>query len=223
MRRRKIRYAVSPASRRRIFFSRAQLTFFALIMALAAMTVLVFRASAFLKELASSMAMSDATDMVNLAINDAIKSKMQSESYDYDTFVTLEKDGEGNITAIKSNMAEINRFSSEILDTVSQTAESGKLNIKIPVGNLLGLNLTLGRGPKIPVNIIMLTSSFAEVKNELEATGINQSRHQMILEVAVDIDILVPWETMSTRVVSRALIAETVVVGRVPDTYIDME
>ena len=223
MRRRKIRYAVSPASRRRVFFSHSQLAFFIVIMAAAAMAALTLRASSFLKELASSMAMSDATDMVNLAINDAIKEKMNEESYDYDTFVTLQKDGEGNVTAITSNMAEINRFSAEILDAVSQSAESGKLNIRIPIGNLLGLNITLGRGPKIPVNIIMLTSSFAEVKNEMTATGINQTRHQMILEVAVDVDILVPWETMSARVTSRALIAETVVVGRVPDTYIDME
>ena len=69
----------------------------------------------------------------------------------------------------------------------------------------------------------MLTSSYTDYKNELISAGINQTRHQIKLEVVVDIDILVPWDTMSTQVVSEALIAETIIVGKVPETYVDTE
>lgn len=193
-----------------------------LLLLLAGAAVLTARAGAFLKELAASMAMSDATDIVTMAINDTIKNKMAEGAYDYSYFVSLEKDGEGNVTAITTNMSRINSFSAEVLSDVAAAADSGRLDISIPLGNLLGLSLTLGKGPDIPVDIIMLTSSFTKFQNELVSSGINQTRHQIILKVTVDIDILIPWDTMSTRVETDTLIAETVVVGKVPDTYIDM-
>lgn len=194
-----------------------------LFLIVAGLLALLVKASVFLKDLSGEMALSDASDMVTLAINDTINRKMSEGQYDYDYFVSLEKDSAGNITAIKTNMARVNAFSSEVLSDVVQSADSGELDVQIPVGNLLGMNVTLGRGPKIPVDIIMLTSSHAEFKNDLTSAGINQTKHQMVLEVVVDIDILVPWETLSTQVVTDTLIAETVIVGKVPQTFVDVE
>ena len=72
------------------------------------------------------------------------------------------------------------------------------------------------------VKIIMLTSSYADFRNEIESAGINQVKHQIILEVRVQIDVMLPWEVKSTEVVSEVLIAETVLVGKVPDTYLNL-
>ncbi len=176
----------------------------------------------FLKNISGDMALSDASDMITAAINDKINEKMSQEQYTYDYFVTLQKDSDGNVTAISANMARINTLSSDILQEVIAATNSGKLDEKIPLGNLLGSNLTLGRGPKIPVKVIMLTSSYADFKNELSSAGINQIKHQIILEVKVQIDVLLPWELRSTEVVSEVLIAETVIVGKVPETYLSL-
>lgn len=184
---------------------------------------LAVKASVYLKELAGEMALSDASDLITLTINDTVNRKMREGQYDYDYFVSLEKDNDGGITAITANMAQINTFSTEVLQDIVNASDNGALNIEIPLGNLLGMNLTLGKGPMIPVEIIMLTSSHAEFKNELVSSGINQTKHQIILEIIVDIDILVPWEQMSTQVVSETLIAETVIVGKVPDTFVNVE
>ena len=73
------------------------------------------------------------------------------------------------------------------------------------------------------VKIIVLTSSRVEFNNSIVTAGINQTKHQINLEVIVDIDILVPWGTESTQVITEVLIADTIVVGRVPDTYLSME
>lgn len=189
---------------------------------LAGIAAFSLRSAAYLKQLAGEIALSDASDLVILAVNDVINRKMAEGEYDYDYFVTLEKDNSGGITAISSNMVEINAFATQVLNEVVHAADSGDLDVEIPLGNLLGFNLTVGRGPKIPVDIIMLTSSHADFKNELMSSGINQTKHQMILEIVVDIDILVPWETLSTQVVSRTLIAETVIVGGVPDTFVNV-
>ena len=194
-----------------------------LCLLMAGIFTFALKAGKYLKELAGEMALSDASDLVILAINDVVNRKMLEGEYDYDYFVSLEKDNAGGITAITTNMVEINAFASQVLDDVVRAADSGELNVKIPLGNLLGFNLSIGKGPKVPVRIIMLTSSRADFKNELVSSGINQTKHQMILEIVVDIDILVPWETLSTQVVSRTLIAETVIVGGVPDTFVNVE
>ena len=81
----------------------------------------------------------------------------------------------------------------------------------------------MGKGPEIPVDIIMLTSSRTDYKNVLETASINQTKHQILLRVIVDVDVLVPWETVSTQVECDVLIAETVIVGTVPDTYFNLE
>lgn len=177
----------------------------------------------FLGRLTAEMAMSDATDMVIEAINETVRSTMAQGDYGYDHFVSLEKDTSGNITAVSANMAHINAISAEILNKVIDSAESGKLNLRVPLGNLLGSSLLLGKGPDVPVEIITLTSSFVDIENELIATGINQAKHKIVLKINVDIDILIPWDVLSTRVESSVLIAETVIVGKVPETYVSVE
>ena len=176
----------------------------------------------FLKDISGQMALSNASDTITATINDKINEKMSEGQYDYNYFVTLQKDNSGNITAISANMARINTLSSEILQEVIAATNSGMMDIDIPLGNLLGSNLLLGRGPNVPVKIIMLTSSYSDFRNELEAAGINQVKHQIILEVRVQIDVMLPWEVQSTEVVSEVLIAETVLVGKVPDTYLNL-
>lgn len=189
------------------------------------LTVLIFcfKAVFYLRRLTGEMAMSDAIDMVTLAVNNTVRRIMSEGNYSYDYFVSIEKDNEGNVAAISANMSRINAVSAQILSEVVEAAENGVLKIKVPLGNLLGSNILMGKGPEVPIEVITLTSSFIDIENELISTGINQAKHKIILKIDVDVDILVPWDLLTTRVESHVLIAETVIVGRVPDTYVDVE
>ncbi|MBP8639608.1 MAG: sporulation protein YunB [Oscillospiraceae bacterium] len=198
-----------------------KVTFFIIFIIIAICVALVI-AGNYLKKISGEMALSNASDTITAAINDKINEKMSEGQYDYNYFVTLQKDDTGNITAISANMARINTLSSEILQEVIAATNNGMDDIKIPLGNLLGSNLLMGRGPDIPVKIIMLTSSYADFRNEIASAGINQVKHQIILEVRVQIDVMLPWELKSTEVLSEVLIAETVLVGKVPDTYLNL-
>lgn len=193
-----------------------------IIFVIIALCVAVSLAGSFLKEISGQMALSNASDTITAVINDKINEKMSEGQYDYNYFVTLQKDDAGNITAISANMARINTLSSEILQEVIAATNNGMEDIQIPLGNLMGSNLLMGRGPDIPVKIIMLTSSYADFRNEIESAGINQVKHQIILEVRVQIDVMLPWEVQSTEVLSEVLIAETILVGKVPDTYLNL-
>lgn len=207
--------AIKPTGRRRGGF--ALLSFLGLSL------LFLSCAAVFLKDLSSQIAVSDASDIVTVQINNAIREIMDSGDFSGDYFVTFEKNSSGEVTAISSNMARINALSAKILDRVVGATENHTITVEIPAGNLTGISLLMGRGPGIPVQIIVLTSSRVEFNNSIVTAGINQTKHQINLEVIVDIDILIPWDTESAQVVTEVLIADTVVVGQVPDTYLNME
>ncbi len=200
-------------------FRRGTRIFLKSLILLSMLSVLVVPSSIYLRRVAAQMAVSDATDCVTLAINDAIYQEMSDGLFDYGYFVNLEKDTSGRITAISTNMARINTLSAQLLRDVVRGADGGKLEIKVPLGNLIGTNLLHGRGPDVPVEIIILTSSSAAFRNEIRSAGINQTLHQILLDVRVDIDVMIPWDTISTSVKSEVLVAETVIVGEVPRIY----
>ena len=195
---------------------------FVIIALLAFLFLLVMTASVFLKDISSQIAVSDASDIVTVSVNNAISQVLGSGDYSGDYFVDFVKNVNGDVTAISSNMAKINTLSAQILDKVVGTTEKNSITVKIPSGNLTGISLLMGRGPKIPVKIIVLTSSRVEFNNNIITAGINQTKHQINLEVIVDVEILVPWGSETAQVVNEVLIADTVIVGEVPDTYLNM-
>lgn len=195
----------------------------ALLFILAILCLFLAAVAVFLKDLSSQIAVSDASDIVTVQINNAIADIMAEQDYSGDYFVSFEKSATGEVTAISSNMARINALSAKILHQVVGATENRTIEIGIPVGNLTGISLLMGRGPNIPVQIIVLTSSRVEFNNSIVTAGINQTKHQINLEVIVDIDILVPWGTENAQVVTEILIADTIVVGQVPDTYLNVQ
>ena len=95
----------------------------------------------FLGKLSTQIAVSDATDIVTKAVNDSINEVIGQGIYGFDYFVNLDKDSDGSVTAITSNMAHINTLSTDILNSVIESTDNGVINVGIPFGNLTGLNL----------------------------------------------------------------------------------
>ena len=186
---------------------------------------LMFSASAllYLKRISGQIAVSDACDIMTLQVNAAITQLLQDGDYDADWFVRFEKNETGEVSAISSNMTHINALSADLLERVVGLTENRMLTVSIPAGNLTGFSLLMGRGPGIPVEIQVLTSSHVEFRNNIVTAGINQTKHQISLLVIVDIDVLVPWGSESAQVCTELLIADTVIVGQVPDTYLNMD
>lgn len=187
--------------------------------------ILLFLASAFifLNDISSQIALSDACDIVTMRVNRTISELFAEKNYDADWFVSFEKSENGEVSAVSCNMARINSLSAEILSRTVDSTENSTITVSIPLGNLTGISLLMGRGPKIPVRILMLTSSKVEFSNNLISAGINQTKHQINIDVIVDVDVLLPWGTESSQVDTEVLIADTVVVGNVPQTLFERQ
>ncbi len=196
----------------------------AALLALAAVLLAFFiPAVRFFRKLTGAMAVSNATDLINRTVSDVVEAKMQELAGAERSFVSFEKDQSGNITAIVTDTAKVNVLSAELLSAVVAASDAGDLNLRVPLGDLLGVSLFLGKGPRIPVKITLLTSSRVEVSNVLTDAGINQTRHQLLLSIRVDADVLLPWEIRSAAIETPVLVAENVIVGRVPQTYVTTE
>ena len=173
-----------------------------------------------LRDLSGQMVLSDAKDTAIDTVNEAVLLMMSRGSYDYDYFVDLGVSSDGQVTSLNANMSRINAFSAALLDYVGQL-DRKNVRVSIPLGNLTGSSLLLGRGPEIEIQMIMLTSPRIEFHSELSAAGINQTEHRLLLNVVVDIDVLVPWGSVETQATTEVLIAQTVIVGRVPNLYVN--
>lgn len=194
-----------------------------LLVLLISFTAFLVTAVAFLRRVSTEMAISDAIDIVTLDINSSVNELMRSDSVGYDRFVSLETGPDGSVTAIQTNMAEINALAADMLDRIVGKGDRRIIEVDVPLGNLLGSSLLMGKGPMVPLDIIMLTSSRIDFHNSLEGAGINQTKHRIIFEITVQIDILLPWDMAAAEVKSDVIVAETVIVGTVPETYIVME
>lgn len=157
-------------------------------------------------------------------INEAIETQMQSDDIDYENIVFLEKDINGNITALKTNINEVNRLKTQILSVIDDLLLDLDVNeIGIPLGSLILPELFSGSGPKLPVKVMAVSASDAEFHNAFSEAGINQTSHRIMMDVAITMTVLTPIGTQSVTVTSAVVIAETVIVGNVPDSYVNVK
>ena len=164
------------------------------------------------------------TQVVNATsdlINDAIDAQIENGNIQYDRIVYFEKDLDGRITALKTNMSEVNRLKTDILNRINdEILALDSSQIGIPLGSLFLPEFFSGRGPAIPVQILSIRNSDASFSSEFMEAGINQTLQKLTMTVSVDVTILVLGKTSSCTVSSQVVVAETVIVGHVPDTYL---
>ena len=188
--------------------------------ALVAGGTLVMIAAARLQPLLSGMATARVSNTVTRIVSEAVYEAIEQGALQYDGLVSFEKDTEGRITAVRSNMAAFNHLQSEILDTVlTRVGQVSAKELSIPIGTLTGSALLAGRGPRVTVRMETLGSSEANFRNDFASAGINQTRHQIILTIDVSVSVLLPGFRTATKVSNSFIVAETVIVGSVPETY----
>ena len=164
------------------------------------------------------------TDAVSLKINRVIQSQIRSGLLDYDALVTMEKDAEGNVTALITNVSAVNLLQAEITIRIIQEISDNFISeLEIPLGTVMDSSLFYGRGPLIPVKLKAVTNVSARFENDFSAAGINQTRHQIRLNVSVQVLVVIPGRELTAPVNTTVVIAETVIVGKVPELYASMD
>lgn len=181
---------------------------------------LVLVGTARMRPLLENLATTRVSNTVNRIISEAVNEAIQNGEISYEQLISLEKDTEGHITAVHSNMAAFNRLQSQILDIILLKIDQvSARELSIPIGTLTGSALLAGRGPRISVRMESVGSSSARFENRFISAGINQTNHRIVLAVDVSVSILLPGYATATKVSTEVTVAETVIVGAVPETY----
>lgn len=158
--------------------------------------------------------------VVSSVINDAVLSELDRIGADYPSLVTLSTNSDGDVTSVQSNVININRLKANIADRVErEIARLSAVDIRIPIGTLLGLQLLHGKGFNVGMSVVPLGYASTTIISEFTDAGINQTLHRIIIEIGVDVDALIPGYETRVPVKTSIVAAETVIVGKVPDAY----
>jgi sporulation protein YunB len=167
------------------------------------------------RELAQAQVINATSDL----INDAIDRQIEAGNIQYDRIVYFEKNLNGAITALKTNMSEVNRLKTNTLNIINdEILALDQTDIGVPIGSIFLPELFSGRGKAIPVQIIAIRNSDGYFESHFTQAGINQTLHRLNMCVVVDVSILVLGRSASFTVSSEVVVAETIIIGDVPDT-----
>ena len=150
--------------------------------------------------------------------------KDEKITYKYEDMFTIEKDNNGNITMVKSNINAINEIISEVAVKIQNEIDNkGNENVKIALGSFTGFALLAGKGPSVKIQISSMGNVQTDLRSEFTSQGINQTLHRVYLQVVCEVSILTPFENIKSSITNQVLLVENVIVGNTPNTYYNLE
>lgn len=196
---------------------------FILILLLIAVLFVVLLLRLRVAPLMEQLVVTQAENTMSTLVNEIVNEEIAEGSIDYDRIVYFEKDVNGGITALKTNMSEVNRLKTEILSAMNRGIEDISVEeLSIPIGNFILPEIFSGKGFLIPVRILSVSTSDASFENHFSEAGINQTLHQICMNIIVNLSVLTPTGTVKTQILTDVVVAETIIVGNVPERYVNV-
>lgn len=199
--------------RRRRFLRRALL----LLLLLLALFLLIDRN---FRPLVFSLAEARSAAMASQVLSGALAEATQ-DGVTYEDLMNVKMDQSGQVALLSANTMAMNRLATRAGDAALRRLNNmSSERVTVPLGAVLGTTLFSGSGPGVPVSIVPIGSIFTDFATEFEACGINQTRHKVYLQVTANIRIVIPTGAKTTQVSANMLVAESIIVGRVPESFV---
>ena len=177
-----------------------------------------------LRPVARELTVARVDNEVTSQINDALSRALPGWEVDYSDLVTIQRDEDGAICALISDMGQLNLLRSQVVQAVLETIDSVDVHtLGVPLGSLLDLDILWARGPRLQVKSLVAGTVSVEADSQFLSTGINQTLHRLLLDIQVPLTVLLPGGGVETQVSTTLCVAETVIVGQVPETYLDLD
>ena len=172
-----------------------------------------------LKPVLKTLTENEAKAAAVTAINEAVSEKLSRSGIDYESLVQVERSENGQIQAIVSNTSEMNRLKTEISESLQEAMRNDHLKVGIPIGTLMKSEFLHGRGPEVPLVVTLAGNIDTEFESDFQSAGINQTRHRILMTIHTSIFSFLPGMSEGTEVETSIVVAETVIVGEVPEMY----
>lgn len=168
--------------------------------------------------LAEARAQQRAMQQITLALEEVM-----NQSLDYADFVDVHYDAEGEASMLSANTILMNRIASEAAGAAQENIDTlAGEGIVLPLGSALGSGVFSGKGPRLRFEILPVGTVKTAFVTEFESAGINQTRHKISLEATASVRIVLPSGARTVTAHTSALMAESILVGDVPQSYIQV-
>lgn len=216
-----------PVNRRRPMWAGNSLSVHPIILTLAvaffvAVSVIALL-EAKLRPVVAELAAAQAQNFMTEVVEDAITSGLSAQQVDYNDFVSIQRAEGGSITALTTNVVRMNLLRVKLTGDILEALEEVDISdIQVPLGSLFDLEPMWAKGPSLKTRAITIGTVRAEFDSQLTSAGVNQTLHRIWMEVSVPMTLLLPGGKVETALHTRLCVAETVIVGQVPDTYLQL-
>ena len=203
------RYSARARRRRRL----RRLTL--LMLVLAAAFLLIDRN---FRPLVFSLAEARSAAMATRALNGALTEALE-DGVEYDDLMNVRMDDSGQVSLLSANTMRMNALADRAGDAALRKLETvSAQKVYVPLG--AALTLCAGSGPRIPMSIVPVGTVQTDFETEFEACGINQTRHKVYLQLSASIRIVIPTGAKTTNVSANMLVAESIIIGKVPESFV---
>lgn len=167
-----------------------------------------------------SLAEARCAAMATRALNGALTEALDG-GINYEDLMNVRMDENGQVALLSANTMRMNLLADRAGDAALRKLEAvSNQQVSVPLGAALGMTLLAGSGPGIPISIVPIGSVQTNFETEFEACGINQTRHKVFLQLSASIRIVIPTGAKTTNVTANMLVAESIIVGKVPESFV---
>ncbi|HIR81259.1 MAG TPA: sporulation protein YunB [Candidatus Limiplasma merdipullorum] len=168
------------------------------------------------------MAFARAYSMAVETINRAVKQAM-GQGVTYEELIDAQMDAQGRVSMLRANTMRMNELASQTALLAERELGSAENQVvEIPLGAALGVSFLSGFGPRLEVQILPVGAVHTSFDTEFETAGINQTRHKIFLNLRATVSLIVPTGSQLVEVTSTVPIAESIIVGEVPESFVDV-
>lgn len=154
---------------------------------------------------------------------EAVGEVLYRQGASYSDMVSLQTGKSGEITTLSTDTVQLNQLRNAVMEQViTQVEDLDAEELGIPLGLLTGWDLLSATGPKLPVRVLSVASASGNYRNDFISAGINQTLHRIFLDVTILVRVLLPGGIVETEVMVPISVAETVIIGQVPQTYLNL-
>ncbi len=163
---------------------------------------------------------SELRNRVNLMVSRIVEDEIARSGVEYASLIHVEKDREGRILSLTTDVTAMNTLKTRIESSILEGLLEEQLqSVRVPLGSLMGSEFLSGRGPCISIRVVPIAEVAVQYDNSFASAGINQTRHQIYLRYELSVQMLLPGQRKGTCISSQVCIAETVIVGAVPQFF----
>ncbi len=166
---------------------------------------------------------SKAKTVASEIINQVVLEELSKNSENYSELIHVDRDNNNNILSIQTDSIKINQLKSNITSCIQiKLSNYQEYELNLPLGTLINSEFFTGKGPNIPIKIALSGNIKTDITSNFTEAGINQTKHQIYLNVTSNITVIMPGYNNCTEVNTNLIIAETIIVGSVPQVFANL-